>query len=199
MAYGHSKQSHKRIRSGQSFNMDYYHHSAEKVRQLKDFTQYLKGSILEVFAGKGNLTDYYKEFGKVTAMTKDEFGSSFDAIYKLRGERKTFDVIDIDSYGYPDLFFPVVFELMNDECFLVFTFPVVGVNCLNGITEQHFITFWRSIRPTIGDVTGILTDLALRNWYRISLLDISKIRRIWRFAFLCKRVKATEMCNVKNR
>ena len=109
------------------------------------------------------------------------------------------DVIDIDSYGYPDLFFPVVFEMMHDEALLVFTFPIVGVNCVNGIVEQHFINFWHSDRPSIGDITGVLTDQALRNWYLISLVDVVKIKRIWRFMFDCKRVKATEMCNVKNR
>ena len=155
--------------------------------------------VLEVFAGQGNLTEFYTGCGcRVEAMTKEKFGSSFDAIYKLRADRKKYDLIDIDSYGYPDKFFPVVFEMLKDEGTLVFTFPIVGVNCLNGITEQHFYTFYRGI-PTIGDVVGQITDWGLREWIMTSLVDIQKIKRIYRFVFHCSRKKATEMCNVRNR
>lgn len=196
MPTGHSPEKHLRQRLLQELNVKDYHHPDEKIAQLKKFK--ISGDILEVFAGQGNLTEYYKQFGTVTAMTKEEFGDSFDAIYKLRGENRQYNVIDIDSYGYPDKFFPIVFELMKDECLLIFTFPIVGVNCLNGITEQHFYTFYRGI-PTIGDVVGTITDLALREWIIVSLADIVKIKRIYRFAFQCKRGKATEICRVRNR
>jgi hypothetical protein len=197
---GHTAESHKLIRNKQKVNCDSYHHPSEKIAQLEKFKHFIsKGEILEVFAGKGNLTEWYKIQGNVTPMTKEEFGNSFDAIYKLRGSRKTYNVIDIDSYGYPDRFFPVVFELMKDKCLLIITFPIVGINALNGITEQHFITFWRSSRPTIGDITGILTDMAMREWRILSLVDIEKIKRIWRIIYTCKRFKATEICNVRNR
>ena len=195
---GHNADSHKKTRLGQSQNIDLYHHPTEKILQLQKYENLLHGEILEVFAGQGNLTKYYKDFGNVTPLTKDTHGSSFDAIYKLRGDGLKYDVIDIDSYGYPDKFFPVVFELMKDQCLLVFTFPIVGVNCLNGIVEQHFINFWRSARPTIGDVTGVLTDMALREWVLLTLTDIQKIKRIWRFIFTCNRQKATEFCGVRN-
>jgi|TARA_R100001530_G_C4255061_1_gene138918 hypothetical protein len=196
---GHNAEKHKTTRVGQSQNVDKYHHPEEKKLQLEKYSHLITGNILEVFAGKGNLTEYYSQHGNVTALTKEEFGDSFDAIYKLRGNNKKYNVIDIDSYGYPDRSFPVVFELMKDECLLIFTFPVVGINCLNGIMEQHFITFWRSARPTIGDVTGILTDMALREWFLLQLINVQKIKRIWRFVYICKRQKATEFCGVKNR
>ena len=196
---GHSKETHKRIRGGQGANSDDYHHPEEKLAQLEELSSLVSGDILEVFGGQGNLTAYYEQRGSVTSMTRDAFGDSFNAIYLLRGNNKKYNVIDIDSYGYPDLFFPVVFEMMKDECLLVFTFPIVGVNALNGIMEQHFITFWRSTRPTIGDVTGVLTDMAMRNWRVLSLVDIKKIKRIWRLAYTSRRFKATEMCNVKNK
>ena len=198
MAVGHSPKKHKEIRKGQKENLDKYHHPDQKINQLENFKDDISGNILEVFGGQGNLTKWYEKQGKVTSMTKETTGNSFDYIYKLRGERKKYNVIDIDSYGYPDKFFPVVFEMMRDKCILIFTFPIVGINCLNGITEQHFINFWRSPRPTIGDVTGILTDFALRSWYLLSLKDVQRIDRIYRFVFECNRVKATELCNVKN-
>ena len=40
----------------------------------------------------------------------------------------------------------------------------MGVQCVNGIVGQHFINFFESARPTIGDVTGVITDHALRDW-----------------------------------
>ena len=60
--------------------------------------------------------------------------------------------------------FPINFEMIKDEGLLIFTFPVIGVQCVNGIVEQHFINFWGSAEPTIGDVTGVITDHALRDW-----------------------------------
>jgi hypothetical protein len=41
--------------------------------------------------------------------------------------------------------------------------------------------------------------MALRYWFLLSLKDVKKIKRIWRIAFECKKQKATEFCNVKNR
>ena len=196
MVYGHSKKSHRRTRASQSLNEDDYHHPKEKMEQLEKID--IAGDILEVFAGKGNLTGYYQKLGTVTAMTKESFGNSFSAIYKLRAEGKKYDLIDIDSYGYPDKFFPVAFELLKEESTLVFTFPIIGINCLNGIMQQHFYTFYKGV-PSIGDVVGKRTDWALREWILASLVDVVKIKRIYRFIFKCKRVKATEMCNVRNR
>jgi len=195
---GHTKESHHVTRRLQRANDDAFHHPAEKIAQLKKF-DFINGEILEVFAGQGNLTKYYNTKGRVTAMTPAKFGSSFDAIHRLRADKRTFDVIDIDSYGYPDKFFPVVFELMKREAHLIFTFPIVGVNCLNGIVEQHFINFWRSARPTIGDITGVLTDMALREWRVLSLVEAQKIKRIWRLVYRCTRTKATDFTTTKNR
>src|SRR3990167_4440899 len=200
MPIGHSALSHKVTRANQKDNADTYHHPKEKIAQLKKLEGLFKGGdILEVFGGAGNLTDYYKKVGKVTAMTRESSGDSFHSIYKLRAERKKYNLIDIDSYGYPDKFFPIVFEMMKDEAYLVFTFPIVGVNALNGIMEQHFVNYWRATRPTTGDVVGVLTDQALKYWQLLQLLDVQKIKRIWRYFFKVSRIKATEMTNVRNR
>ena len=181
---GHTAQSHKIIRFNQSVNKDEYHHPKEKIKQLKKYKELFKDKkILEVFAGQGNLSKYYNSISNnVFSMSKEKTGDSFDYIFKIRFEKNKFDIIDIDSYGYPDKFF-----------------PVVGVNCLNGITEQHYINFWRSNRPTIGDVVGCITDFSLRTWQLSKLVDVVKIKRIWRFIFSIERQKATELCNTKNR
>ena len=197
---GHTPESRKIQRRLKKLNADEYHHPDEKIAQLERLSFIDSTSrVLEVFAGAGNLTRWYEERCKsVTPMSRETTGDSFHAIYELRFKRKRFDVIDIDSYGYPSKFFPVVFEMMRPEALLIITFPVVGAACLNGITEQHFINFYRSSRPTIGDVTGILTDMALREWILLSLHDVRKIKKIYRMVFKCRREKATELCNVKN-
>lgn len=201
MPVGINKTVHKRIRKGQRLNDDAYHHPQEKIAQLKKFEQLFRNkSILEVFGGSGNLTKFYTGLSPfVDSMTKETHGDSFRVIYEKRFSKRKYDVIDIDSYGYPDKFFPIVFELMEDTCLLIFTFPIVGVNPLNGIMEQHFMTYWRSSRPTIGDVVGVLTDMALREWFMLSLMDVRKIERIYRFIFRCRKQKATEFCGVRNR
>lgn len=196
---GHTPETHKRIRKNQSLNKDDYHHPLEKINQLKKFN-FSNLKILELFAGKGNLSKYYNSISQdVLSLSKETTGDSFDYIFKLRFEKKKFDLIDIDSYGYPDKFFPVIFDCLKDKSYLVFTFPVVGVNCLNGITEQHYINFWRSNRPTIGDIVGCITDFSLRNWQLAKLIDVVKIKRIWRFIFLIEKQKATELCHVRNK
>jgi hypothetical protein len=196
---GHTAETHKNIRKNQSLNLDDYHHPVEKIEQLKRFN-FNDLKILEVFAGKGNLSKYYNTISKdVLSLNKETTGDSFDYIFKLRFEKRKFDLIDIDSYGYPDKFFPTVFECLTDKAYLIFTFPVVGVNCLNGITEQHYINFWRSNRPTIGDIVGCITDFSLRNWQLAKLVDVTKIKRIWRFIFLIEKQKATTLCNVRNK
>ena len=194
-----NSEKHQIVRAAQSNNADSHHHPVEKMMQLDELKNHIYGDILEVFGGQGNLTEYYSKLGQVTSLTKETTGDSFDYIYKLRAENKLYDVIDIDSYGYPSKFFPVVFEMIKDEGLLIFTFPVLGVQCVNGMVEQHFINFWGSARPTIGDVTGKVTDFALREWKIASLISVRKIKPIWRLAFLVKQEKATLFCNVRNR
>ena len=58
-----------------------------------------------------------------------------------------------------------------------YTFPVMGVQLINGIVEQHFINFWKSARPTTGDVVGAVTDYGLKYWYLPKLVDVVKINR----------------------
>ena len=190
---------HKNLRHLQKINSNSHHHPIEKVNQLKEFKNFIYGDILEVFAGQGNLTNFYKKLGNVTPLTKEITGDSFEYIYTLRSQKKVYDVIDIDGYGYPSKFFPMIIEMIKDDGLLIFTFPILGVQNINGITEQHFINFWGSYRPTVGDVTGRVTDYALRDWKLASLLSCRKIKPIWRFIFKIKQEKATLFCNVRNR
>ena len=127
---GHTAETHKTIRKNQALNLDAYHHPTEKIEQLKKFN-FNNFKILEVFAGKGNLTKYYRSISsKVVSMNKETTGDSFEYIYKVRYSKDKFDLIDIDSYGYPDKFFPVIFECLKDKSYLIFTFPVNHLSIL---------------------------------------------------------------------
>jgi hypothetical protein len=108
-------------------------------------------------------------------------------------------VVDIDSYGLPSKMMDSVWKLLKDESVLILTYPVVGVQCLNGIYEQHYVNHWKSSRPTVGDIIGATTDCALKHWIFPRVVDIQKIKPIWRFVFHCERVKATEFTNTRNR
>lgn len=196
---GHTKESHRATRQLQAGNHTSLHHPDEKIKQLMKYQDlFAGGKVLEVFGGQGNLTDYYKDICKVTALDKQTTGDSFHYIYNLRASRKKYKLIDIDSYGYPDKMFPLVFQMLEDDAYIVFTFPIVGVNAVNGIVEQHFINYWRSMRPTVGDVVGVLTDQALQEWRIFSLIDVQKIDRIWRMFARIQRVKATELTGTRN-
>ena len=190
---------HERLRIKQSDYLDSHHHPQEKLKQLNKVDDYIYGDILELFAGQGNLSDHYKQKGNLYQCTKENTGDSFQHLFELINNKKHFDVIDIDSYGYPSQFMDNVWHVMKPTSTLIITFPVMGVQCINGIVEQHFINFWRSARPSTGDVVGAITDYGLKYWYLPKLVDVVKIKPIWRFVFECVRVKATEFCTTKNR
>ena len=194
-----NSKTHERLRDRQESNLDSHHHPIEKIAQLENFSEFLSGDILELFSGKGNLTKFYSEYGNVHACTKETTGDSFKYVYKLAANNKKFNVIDIDGYGLPSSFMDIVFKLMKPECLLILTFPVVGVQCVNGIFEQHYVNHWKSSRPTTGDIVGCTTDFGLRHWFLPKLIDVVKINKIWRIIFLCNRIKATEMTNTRNR
>ena len=192
-------EKHDRLRSKQNDYLDSHHHPQEKIQQLIKLDKYIHGDILELFAGQGNLSKHYEQKGKLYKCTKEITGDSFQHLFELINNKKTFDVIDIDSYGYPSQFMDNVWHVMKPKSLLILTFPVMGVQCINGIVEQHFINFWRSARPSTGDVVGAVTDYGLKYWYLPKLIDIVKIKPIWRYVFECERVKATEFCSTKNR
>ena len=192
-------EKHDRLRLKQRQYLDSHHHPIEKIQQLEKLNEYIYGDIIELFAGEGNLSKYYEKKGNLYRCTKDETGDSFQHLFELINNKKKFDVIDIDSYGYPSQFMDNIWHIMKPKTTLLITFPVMGVQCINGIVEQHFINFWRSARPSTGDVVGAVTDYGLKYWYLPKLIDIVKIKPIWRYVFTCERVKATEFCSTRNR
>ena len=68
-----------------------------------------------MFAGQGNLTNIYKAYGDVIPYDKKylKTGDSFLEYHRLIADKKKFDIIDLDPYGFPNRFFPDVFYLLT--------------------------------------------------------------------------------------
>ena len=98
----------------------------EKYTNYGIRTAHLWGYIRGVW-GSGQSYKTLRELGDVI-FTKETTGDSFEYIYKLRAENRLYDVIDIDSYGYPSKFFPLIFEMIKDEGLLIFTFQSWAFN-----------------------------------------------------------------------
>lgn len=135
---------HDVVRGKQKINCNTVHHPDEKNDQIQ---KCLKGltelRILELFAGKGNLTVTYKNFGEVECYDKSTLktGDSYRVFHGLILDKKKYDVVDLDPYGFPNRFFPDIF-LLIDSGFLFITMPKPYVNILNGITAAHLISYY---------------------------------------------------------
>lgn len=133
-------------------------------------------------------------------MTKKHLktGDSFIEYHRLISEKKKFEVVDLDPYGFPTRFFPDVF-LLIDRGALFVTMPKPYVNILNGITRTHLISYFGEHNPEEETVVNKIALFGLCHWRKVELIDSIDLRRVWRFAFWVERVKATEYTGVKNR
>jgi len=115
--------------------VDEIHHPDEKIRQVRKCLKGKNLEILELFAGEdGNLTKIYKEYGNVYPYDKKlNTGDSFLVYHDLIFNKKTYDVVDLDPYGFPNRFFPDIYLLIDDG-YLFVTMPKPYVNILNKMT-----------------------------------------------------------------
>lgn len=212
---------HEVVRRKQTSNSEEVHHPKEKIFQVKRVLDEIRGwsdlSILELFAGHGNLTEIYAQYGEVLAYekkktifdqlverTKDgmlvkcENRDSFKEYHLFVHMNQKFDVIDLDPYGFPNRFFPDIF-LLIDNGLLFVTMPKPYVNILNGITQTHLISYYGEHNPTLQTIIDRIALWGLCHWRRVVLLDTLDLKSVWRFAFEVKKIKATDYTGVKNR
>lgn len=212
---------HDVVRRKQKANDNSVHHPDQKIDQVNRVLSNEGGwrdlSILELFAGHGNLTRIYAEYGEVIANeykksvydrlvenTKEcmlvqcnRVDSYIDYHYLVSLKQK-FDVVDLDPYGFPNRFFPDVF-LLIDSGFMFVTMPKPYVNILNGITATHLISYYGKQNPSEQEIIDRIALWGLCHWREVSLLDRLDLDSVWRFAFEVKKVKATEYTGVRNR
>jgi len=191
---------HDVVRAKQKSNSEEVHHPVEKLEQID---KVLKGSsklkILELFCGCKNLTPTYEKYGRVECYDKKlKTGDSYTIFHKLIGEKKKYNVIDLDPYGFPNRFFPDIF-LLIEHGYLFLTMPKPYVNILNGITKRHLTCYYGEYNPPIDVILSKIKDYGLCHWRNTEVVDLIDLGRLWRIALRVDRVKATEYCGVRNR
>lgn len=212
---------HDIVRIKQKENSNEVHHPNQKINQIKEI---LSGicfwgdlSILELFAGQGNLTKVYSEYGEVIAneYKKDVYKKlvqntkdlmlvhcnnvdSFIDFHQLIALKQKFDVIDLDPYGFPNRFFPDIF-LLIDKGILFVTMPKPYVNILNGITATHLISYYGEQNPSEDTIVERIVLFGLCHWRKVQLISSIDCKSVWRFAFDVEKIKATDYTGVKNR
>lgn len=192
---------HDITRFKQSENFDKVHHPNEKEYQIESSLKGLSNlNILELFSGRGNLTSIYKKYGNVYAYDKKylKTGDSFIVFHKLIAEKKKYDVIDLDPYGFPNRFFPDIFLLVDDGVMFI-TMPKPYVNILNGITAAHLISYYGEHNPTKEVIIERIALWGICHWRQVEVISCLDCKSVWRLALNVKKVKATEYTGVRNR
>lgn len=212
---------HDITRAKQKQNADEVHHPDEKINQIKSVLSEICGwgdlSIFELFAGHGNLTRIYSEYGDVLAneykksvfiklventkdlmLVKCNRVDSFIDFHQLIALKQKFDVIDLDPYGFPNRFFPDIFLLMHKGVLFV-TMPKPYVNILNGITAAHLISYYGEQNPSEQTIIERIVLFGLCHWRKVELISSIDCKSVWRFAFAVEKVKATDYTGVRNR
>lgn len=192
---------HDITRAKQAQNANAVHHPDEKINQIRSILNaFVDLKTLELFAGQGNLTKIYQELGTVDAYDKKylKTGDSYLVFHKLIAEKKKYDVIDIDPYGFPNRFFPDIFLLIERGVLFV-TMPKPYVNILNGITQTHLISYYGEQNPSEQKIIERIVLWGLCHWRKVELISSIDCKSVWRFAFDIEKVKATEYTGVRNR
>lgn len=212
---------HDYTRLKQDEYSDDLHHPIQKIKQIENVLSKICNwsdlTILELFAGQGNLTEVYSKFGDVTANeykkvvfdklnenVKDLYlvntnkVDSFLDFHRLIYLKQKFDVIDLDPYGFPTRFFPDVFLLIENGVLFV-TMPKPYVNILNGITQTHLISYFGESNPSKEKIIERIVLWGLCHWREVNLINCLDLKSVWRIAFSVKKVKATDYTGVKNR
>ena len=194
---------HDITRLKQNSNSAETHHPNEKINQIIEVLGEIKFNnlnILELFSGRGNLSNIYKQYGTVSCYDRKWLGTgdSYIVYHKLISENRNYDIIDLDPYGFPNRFFPDIF-LLIDNGYLFITMPKPYINILNGITQTHLISYYGEHNPSEEVILERIVLFGLCHWRKVELINRVDLKRLWRFAFRVKKVKATEYTGVKNR
>lgn len=208
---------HKVRRLSQAQNQDKYHHPQEKIDQIRRILPKKDLHTLEMHTGFGNLTKIYQEYGSVLGY--DIEGERVDYIQSMcmqdvdvvKGDsqiellnmvyqRLWFDVVDIDPYGLPSRYFPLVFNLINDG-WLFLTFPKLGVAQINKITVRHYQAFWGfeldQKAQYVEIIQNKLKDYAYQCFRKIEVLEVLDLDRVYRFAIKVKKESALDLVGLK--
>lgn len=192
---------HDVVREKQKANASQVHHPKQKKTQITRILDEAERELrtLELFAGEGNLTKTYLQYGQVECYDKKHgTGDSYRVFHSMIGEKRLFDVIDLDPYGFPNRFFPDIYMLIEDG-YLFITMPKPSVNILNGITQAHLISYYNEPNPSLETIVEQLAEWGICHWRQVEVISVMDLKSIWRIALRVKKVKATEYTGVNNR
>jgi len=199
---------HDVVRKRQRDNSDSAHHPKQKENQILrcvgEMDKYLSHDIkiLELFAGRGNMTKVYKSLQKATVHAYDKTylktKDSYTVYHSLIGIGEVYDIIDLDPYGFPNRLFPDIFLLINDGLMFI-TMPKPYVNVLNGITATHLTAYYGTPNPSKEVIINRIAMWGLCHWRQVELIDEIDLGRLYRFCFKITKVKATDYTGVRNR
>ncbi len=123
---------------------------------------------------------------------------SYILFHKLISEKKNYDIIDIDPYGFPSRFMPDIFLLIENGLIFI-TIPHHAVNVLNRMTQELLNNYFDSKKPSIEMMIEKIKKYAMCHWRELEVLDVQKMNRVYRVCFSVKRVKANIYCNSRNK
>ena len=191
---------HDVVRDRQRKNIGSTNHTTEKTLQIE---RVLRGKsnlkILELFCGDGLLSSKYKDYGNLVALDKRlGTGDSFIEYHRFIADKKKFDVIDADPYGFPSRLLPDIFLLIDDGIFFV-TVPMPHVNIPNGIFKTHLQCYFGNDKPNEDEISKKIAEYGLCHWRKITEIECINMGRMWRFAFSVEKIKSTDYTGVKNR
>ena len=212
---------HDVVRERQAKNCASAHHPNEKIKQvvtiLDNFNSEKPLSILDLFAGQGNLTKVYANYGQVIAneakikvydilkenlkdynVVKCNRVDSYIEVYRLISLKKKYDIIDIDPYGFPNRLYPHIYLLIDNGVMFV-TMPKPYVNILNGITQAHLKSYFNEQNPNLETIVNRFILWGICHWRKVELIDSIDLKSVWRLAFRVEKVKATDYTGVRNR
>ena len=191
---------HDIVRNEQSVNSPKVHHPKNKIAQIIKVLPEKEYKTLELFSGRQNLTPTYQSYGKVDCYDKKYMntGDSFREFHRLIADKKTYDIVDVDPYGFPCRMFPDLFLLITSG-YLFLTMPKPYVNILNGITQTFLSCYFGDINPSLEKIIDQIATWGLCHWRKVELLDVVDLDSVWRMAFKVDKVSATEYSGVVNR
>lgn len=182
-----------KIRAQKREGAEGVHHPQEKTDQIRRILEGNKKlDIYEVHGGHGYCTQAYAEFGQVTSKTSSDGDEQIVTAKELMG-RHTYDVVDLDPYGYPlRLLFGGVLNLLKPQALLFVTFPRSKLSFLLG--KAQLLAFCQTENPTPDDIVNTLSRYALGLQRRVELLEVLELgTSVWRFVFKVEKMTVDEI------
>jgi len=201
------KQKSERIKNYDAAN----HHPLEKVHQLEQHIDLNYCDVLEIYAGRGNLTKYYNQHASsVTSLTRVEeliemtddnlkqlmtkVVDSGHYLHKLIWEHRTFEVIDVDGYNDGGDLAHNIFKLIADDGHLIWTFPFVNCGAPPNIHKRHrYKMFWNDNNPDEYDFFERMKEYASMELFELELISIINFNKMRRIIIKCTKQKSTRI------